>query len=229
MYKITFKGTDNETMGLSTIYIGRRKRAKEKIITHPIPFSDKDEIEHTGKYEPYERSMEFHVADKDKVKNVNEWLTGYGKLVTDLDVGGYFKAHVISELDYQKLYQVEDKMSVDFLISPPFFYLDSGDIMVTKTVTPATITNVGTIPSEPYLKITGSGNITLDINGSIIQLTGVVDHIVIDTEAGYAYNGTTNEGEKMVGDFPVFQVGVNNIAWTGTVTKIEIIPRWRER
>ena len=32
----------------------------------------------------------------------------------------------------------------------------------------------------------------------------------------------------MSGEFPKLSAGTNQIAWTGTVTKIVITPRWRD-
>lgn len=227
MYRVDFKENDNESLELLTLSLDSRQRAEEQIIVDTIPYSDTEAVEHTGKYLPYERNAEFHVLDKTKISLINNWLKGYGRLRTFLDPGGYFKAHVINKLDYIRHAQTQDKISVTFKINPPFFYLESGELPITLTA-PGTIVNPGTLESEPYIKITGTGNIDLDINGEIISLTGVDEYIIIDSESEYCYKGLTNVGDKMVGEFPKLKVGANNISWTGTVTKIEIIPRWRE-
>ena len=228
MYRVDFKTGNNIDLGLTTLTVGRRQRAKEQLIVNPIPYSDTEAIEHTGKYLPYERPMEFYISDENQINLINDWLHGYGSLRTEKDPGGYFKAHVTSGLGYEKYLQIKDKMTVTFKINPPFFYLNSGDTPLPFTTSPAVINNPGTHDAEPLIKVTGSGNITLDINGKIIQLTGVVGHIYIDSESQYVYKDTTNLGDKMVGDFPVLNPGVNNMTWTGTVTSIEIIPRWRD-
>jgi phage-related protein len=31
----------------------------------------------------------------------------------------------------------------------------------------------------------------------------------------------------MTGDYPVFSIGKNTISWSGSITKIEVTPRWR--
>ncbi|WP_302653297.1 phage tail protein [uncultured Clostridium sp.] len=31
----------------------------------------------------------------------------------------------------------------------------------------------------------------------------------------------------MNGEFPKFEVGENNISWTGSVSKVKVIPNWR--
>ena len=42
-----------------------------------------------------------------------------------------------------------------------------------------------------------------------------------------AYKGDLLQNNKMLtGTFPKLAAGVNDISWTGDVSKIEIIPRW---
>ena len=42
------------------------------------------------------------------------------------------------------------------------------------------------------------------------------------------YRGTTLLNSKAGFDeFPVLDPGDNSISWTGAVTKVEIVPRWR--
>lgn len=228
MLKVWFKDNDSEALSLHVNDLGRRQRAQEQINTYQVPYSDYEPTEHTGKYLPYIRPMDFAWKDKTKTSAIYKWLTGYGKLRTSKDPRGYFKAHVISGYEVDRFSKNYDRMMVQFKINPPFFYLNSGDTPLPFTASPAVINNPGTHNAEPLIKVTGSGNINLDINGKIIQLTGVVDHIYLDSESQYVYKGTTNEGQKMVGDFPVLNPGVNNMTWTGTVTEIEIIPRWRD-
>jgi phage-related protein len=172
--------------------------------------------------------MEFFVQDDEQINLINNWLYGYGRLRTEKDPGGYFKAHVISQLEYEKYLQVKDKMTVTFKINPGFFYLDSGDTPLVLTA-PGAITNPGNHDAEPLIKITGSGVVQVDINGEVFEVAILDGYIMIDSESQYIYKDTTNLGDNMTGDFPVFTPGVNNISWTGTVTEIEIIPRWREK
>ncbi|NCC60994.1 MAG: hypothetical protein EOM12_08620, partial [Verrucomicrobiae bacterium] len=143
MYRIDFKENNSEVLQLTTLSPGRRQRAQEQLIINPIPYSDTEAVEHTGKYLPYERIMEFFVEDDDQIDLINDWLQGYGRLRTFNDPGGYFKAHVISGLDYSELVRIRNKMTVTFKINPPFFYLDSGDTPLVLTA-PGSITNPGT-------------------------------------------------------------------------------------
>ena len=105
-------------------------------------------------------------------------------------------------------------------------YADAGDD-ITITTSGTIVTNPGSVYSEPKITVTGSGDITLMVGTTIVELTGVTESIVIDSALQEAYKGTTLMNDHMIGDFPVLKPGANAISWTGTVTKIVIQPNWR--
>ena len=81
--------------------------------------------------------------------------------------------------------------------------------------------------AKPYIKITGSGTVVLTIGS--VSTTFVIDgYIECDSLLDLCYKGAENEGDNMTGEFPSIPVGSTAMSWTGTVSKIEIIPRWRE-
>lgn len=237
--KVWFKDKNNEDFNLVVIDVGRRQRAEEQIDTYEIPYRNNDLIIHSGKYKPYTREMEFALLDHDNnyfeynhypyyqliQAEINEWLSGTGKLMIIPNVNsGYFKASVISGLKYEKLSTDLDSFKVSFKVDP-FYYIGSGDNIIEN---PTTLYNQFTTYSEPLIKIYGNGNITLNINSQFIQFTGIEESITIDSDLKVCYRDALNQGLKMVGEFPVLEVGKNEFAWTGNVSKIEVTPRWRE-
>lgn len=228
MLTIQFKGRTNHDIGVRCIDPGRRQGAEEQIITYAIPNRDDEPVEHTGSFKPYLRPVVFAVKDKSKLSDLFNWLDGFGKLETSNDLGGFFKAHVVSQRTVSRYSLNYDYVQVIFKISPPFFYLNSGETPI-PVGAPRSLINPGNHIAKPYIKITGTGDIDLDINGRVCSFTGLTDYIEIDSETEYAYRDTANQGDKMQGDFPYFHPGTNNITWTGNVTNLEIIPRWRDR
>ena len=108
----------------------------------------------------------------------------------------------------------------------PFFYADAAaDITVTTSGT--IITNPGSVYSEPILTVYGSGDITLMVGTTIVELEDISGSIVIDSVLQEAYQGVTLMNDHMNGEFPVLKPGMNAISWTGTVTKVVIQPNWR--
>ena len=108
----------------------------------------------------------------------------------------------------------------------PFWYQENvADITITASG--STITNPGSVYSEPIITVTGSGDITLMVGTTIVELTDVSGSIVIDSVLQEAYKGAALMNDHMSGDFPVLKPGLNGISWTGTVTSVIVRPNWR--
>ena len=82
------------------------------------------------------------------------------------------------------------------------------------------------ITSKPYIKVVGSGDITININNQKLILKGVEGYIEVDTELYNCFKGNVNQNNKMYSDFPILEEGKNDISWEGNVTQLEILPRW---
>lgn len=80
--------------------------------------------------------------------------------------------------------------------------------------------------SEPYMKIFGSGDITIAINDRPLVFKNVEEYIEVDTELMNCFKDKTNQNNRMYSDFPILTTGENVFTWVGNVTRIEIEPRW---
>lgn len=139
----------------------------------------------------------------------------------------YYKARIANQIPFEKVLRGNPHctFAVNFRCYP-FFYADAAaDITVTTSGT--IITNPGSVYSEPILTVTGSGNITLMVGLTIVELENISGSIVIDSVLQEAYQGTTLMNNHMNGEFPVLKPGANAISWTGTVTKVVVRPNWR--
>jgi phage-related protein len=184
-----------------------------------------------NKYKPYIQEFEFTLRNPTLIPLINTWLSGRGKLQLENDFeefnrDGFYLASVIEGWEYERNYSTYH-FTVKFKVDP-FFYYNAGQIKKTYITQPLTLYNNGNIYSEPYIKINGSGNITLTINSQELSFTGIDDYIEIDSSLLIAYKDTLNQGSKMEGDFPIFDIGKNVISWTGNVTSIEIMMRARD-
>lgn len=106
-------------------------------------------------------------------------------------------------------------------------YLTTGLNTLELTSSGTELNNFGNYESKPLLKIYGSGNITININGNSFTIKNVSSYVIVDSELKECYKDSTNMGKNMTGDYPIFLIGKNTVSWTGTVTKIELMPRWR--
>jgi phage-related protein len=165
----------------------------------------------------------------DLARDVQSWLqipVTYKKLIDSRDPNYYREAVCVTNMALAPTLINFGQAKVIFNCKPFRRRID-GD-----TVRPFTASGILTNPeqweSEPYIKITGSGDIKLRINDQEIVLTGVSDYIEIDSEMQSCFKGIVLQNSHYRSDFwPFLNVGDNQISWTGNVSKVEIKPRWR--
>jgi phage-related protein len=125
---------------------------------------------------------------------------------------------------------IEQKMVTlyEFLLSftcLPFKYI--------RNVAPITLTasgavvNIGTVHSLPKITVYGTGSQTLTINGKAITLNILQGSLTLDSELKTCSFGNVAQNNQMKGDFPVFGVGNNTLAFGAGISRLEIEPRWR--
>ena len=109
----------------------------------------------------------------------------------------------------------------------PFRYSVAGQTKQTLTAS-GTISNPESFPSLPYIRITGSGAVTLNIGAKAYSFTSIPTYLEVNSDLMSCYKGSTLNNNRIgFTEFPILQPGGNSISWTGSVTKVEIIPNWR--
>lgn len=91
--------------------------------------------------------------------------------------------------------------------------------------------------SYPKIKIYGSGNITISINGRETKFSNVTSDIIIDSdpdvmETYREVDGIlVNEHKKLLSNqmYPYLDAGENHITWSSNVKKISLEPRWQTK
>lgn len=156
------------------------------------------------------------------------WLKGGGTVTFANRPGGFYHARVANKIPFEKILRGNPHCSfaVNFRCSPPFLYVSNPD-EVTITTSSTVVVNPGSVYSEPIIHVYGSGDITLIVNDTFIELEGIENGIVLNSVIQEAYQGETLLNEKMEGDFPVLKPGNNLISWSGDVSRLVIQPNWR--
>lgn len=162
---------------------------------------------------------------------VNGWLSGRGLLRFGDDPTRAYNASVTKEFSVSnrnsRLRGQEFTVVFD---CEPFRYVYPAPAVQEITTSGGTITNPGTVFSQPEIKLTGSGDITLVVNGYSVEARSLTDGAIIDCELMETFNLAKTESLNssfVMDEFPVLRPGANIITWTGSVTKVEITPRWR--
>lgn len=180
-------------------------------------------------YEDLKFSLNFNILFqndiKQKLREIKGVLAQASTLSFDDSPNFYYKIKQAQISETESVIKASGVFNVDF-VAEPFEYQKTS--LTAYTTKPITLTNQTTTTALPVIKIYGTGTVVLSVNGVGVTLTGLTSDITLDSELQEAYTGlTTNMNSNMNGEFPVLKTGSNSIAWTGTVTKVEIYPKWR--
>lgn len=161
-------------------------------------------------------------------KKIKRWLqgeAGYFVLTDTYDPNYFYKACFKGKIDIAEKMRVLGSATLTFS-TKPFKYSFDGQREISITGA-ATLYNPEDWESAPYIKIVGSGDITLSINNASYAFTGIDEYIEVDSDTQSCFKGTTLQNSKAsFADFPKLYEGENNISFTGAVTEIIIVPRW---
>lgn len=149
------------------------------------------------------------------------------KLLADSYDADYFRMGTIeSEVNISQNGINDGVLSVTFTCKP-WRYSYAGQNTITLTAA-STLTNFEKFPSLPYIKIYGSGTVTLYVNGKAFPISNVDEYVEIDSETLNTHKGTENKNATASSiEYPSFNPGENTVSWTGNVSSVYITPRWR--
>ena len=223
---------DNQTASSFGLYVAEKDiwsapQYDQQLVS--VPGRNGDVIIDNGRYQNLDVSYTCYCRKLSaNVQAIKQWLCR----------PGYFRLYDTYEPLYFRYAAFASKLKVDELIGntgkadlvfncKPFRYSFAGQSKRTLTVS-GTITNPEAFSSLPYLKITGSGAVTLYINSKAYTFTSVPTWLEVDSELMSCYKGSTLYNDRIgFSEFPTLSPGDNNISWTGSVSKVEIVPNWR--
>lgn len=123
--------------------------------------------------------------------------------------------------DIQKEFRSIGEFDVTFICEP--FVQDLEETVHEITTSGYKIYYNGNAPGDTLIKVYGSGNIQLTINGETMQINNVTDYVEIDSDLLQVRNQDgTSKDDDTLGDFVLFTKGENVISYTGTVTKVVV-------
>ena len=162
----------------------------------------------------------------ERLDEVAAYLKGSGRVSFANREGGFYYARIVNQIPFETILRGNPhrRFAVNFRCKP-FFYLDDSP---TYTLTKMTfLTNPGAVRAEPVITIHGSGDITLMVGMTIVELSGVNGNITLDTPRMEAYSGNVSANMKVSGEYPMLGTGATAISWTGNVSRVTVQPNWR--
>lgn len=178
-------------------------------------------------YNSYIQTIPMNIHERSALKTAEEWLRGDGDVTFSSEPTLKQKARIINAVTFRK-----HSKNLDWWSGDVQFYCDPikhpvSDSVIEVTSSGATVNNPGMIKALPLIEITGSGLITVTIGGKTISLPNCVSGWVLDCENKWVLQSGIPVAGAYSGEFPEIPTGNAIVAFTGSVTKLKITPRWR--
>lgn len=182
-------------------------------------------------YSAYDKHMTIGLFGDYDIDEIISFFNTSGAVTFSNEPERYYRYQIIKNIDFDRLVRFRTAKVVYHV--QPFKY--STIETLKKFSNPSgsiTVRNNGNYFSRPVIEITGTGTITLSLNG--LQLfnieMGTNNAVTIDTEKMEAYNGSVLMNRNVQGDYDAFalNVGVNEVVVSGTVSSISFknYSRW---
>lgn len=155
---------------------------------------------------------------------LSAWLAvkGYQDFEKSWDSDYIYRATYLESFELDEIISQFGRVQLAFLFHP-VKYLKSEQREITVS-NGQTINNKGNVPANPLIKLTGSGDTTITINGRKTMLKGIQGELIWDAERKLVYKGNfTSQWGVVVAEqgqynAPMLDVGANVISWTGNFT-----------
>lgn len=221
---VLFKGTNTlDIEGLKVVRLPLLSPPKFRVNKVSTPYSEGDYLEYQD-VENIVKEVEFQYEGKD-FDIIKGLFDGEGLVKFSNEEDRRYKCHIVDLIIEEKVLDYIYKVVVVFDCQP-YSYLDSGEEVL--TITEATVfKNLGNIESKPVITVYGNGDIGLVVGQVSIQLKNVNEYITINSLLMETYKGGMVQNNRMIGKFPLLEKGDTSISWSGGVTKLEVIPKWR--
>lgn len=180
-----------------------------------------------GAFEDYERTIRvFFERFSDLATLVEKFKAVGNQLEFSYQPDSVYYADLIdTEITPKGMYGWELAIKLDM---QPFRYQKNSEPVVLTS--PDTITNPGSVYSEPVVEIEGSGDVSLTIGQKTMHLT-VNTKATIDCRQGkqniYNATGAIQNTLRKRGGFFEIPTGNSGVTFTGNVRKVTIKPNWR--
>lgn len=157
-------------------------------------------------------------------REIRKFFRNKKKLALSWNNEAYYKIKKIEVSEITTEMKKIGLFTVSFVLDPYSYLINNSWLDVTEI----NIINNIYDRSLPVLKVSGTGIINISINDTQIVLKEVNGTIIIDSENMLCYTSDKmNFNKNMTGYFPILVEGENTFSFTGTISKVEILPNWR--
>lgn len=227
----TFNGKSSKDFDIIVEKLPSLDRPQRQYDVYHVPGRNGDVVEQYNAYNDITITYEVWFANNDidsmnaqmLARQISAWLftsTGYCRLEDDFEPDIYRLGYFVGDLSIENLLTAYGRAKISFVCRPERYFKPNDWLE-----NPTFIYNHNMFEAKPLIKIEGSGDVSLSIQGQTVQINNLVDYVYLDCDKQDCYRQLSeNRNNLMVGDFPILKVGENNI--TTTATKISIQPNF---
>ena len=226
MSTITFKNVSSDTLGIMI----------NRVVVPPSSQEDYQMISIPGRLEPLRSNLktrppimitaEATIVDN-TLRQIYSTFQGVGQLIISAEPDKYYNASA-QVITPDNIARYMNKITLGFECQPFAYAVDNDPIdLKNEGLNAASIEIGGSYYCQPIYQITGSGDITLRVNGaSPLTLYNVDGYVTVDTTLMMCRKNGVNVVSS--GKLPFMSPGTNMISWSSNVTKMEVTKneRW---
>ena len=233
MAYIQFKGHNSDEFNLKILELEHMPRGAEGYEEIIVPGRQDPMIQKTDTHPPTSMLMTAEIPAGADVRAIFQWLSGHGDLITSDEPDKRYIAYACESVNVTRVNGIYRSISHSFRLAP-YAYAVNND-PVTLSGTPSYFQTIGTYWSEPLIELTGSGDISVNVNGAVLTVPGISGTIYIDVPAKKVYRIVSGcktlitssgwiEDMILVPDAEKYNV----ISWEGDVSSVKLTKneRW---
>ena len=232
---IVLNGINSQSIkGLIITELAPISKAPQRVDQEFVDGRDGDIITPLG-FSSYDKVIKIGLTYEYDIDDIIEFFNSSGRVVFSNEPDKYYNYAIYDQIDFERLIRFKTA-EVTFHVQPFKYSDDENEVTFDLNGSPSEvyIRNNGNYFSRPTLKIKGSGDISLYINGSLLLTMdlGSSREIIIDAAEMNAYNEdrTILLNRLVSGNYDNIRLkqGKNKITLTGNAAylKISNFSRW---
>ena len=227
MSTITFKNVVSSDIGIMI----------NRVVVPPSSVEDYQMISIPGRQEPLRSDLktrqpimitvEATIVEDNMLRQIYSTFQGVGQLIISTELDKYYNASA-QVITPDNIVRYMNKITLGFECQPFAYAVNNDSVTVTaEGLNAASIEIGGSYYCQSIYQITGSGDITLSVNGaSPITLYNVDGYVTVDTALMMCHKNGAHV--KNSGKLPFLSPGTNMLSWSSNATAVEVIKneRW---
>ena len=227
MSTITFKNVVSSDVGIMI----------NRVVVPPSSVEDYQMISIPGRLEPLRSDLktrqpimitaEATIVEDNMLRQIYSTFQGVGQLIISTEPDKYYNASA-QVITPDNIVRYMNKITLGFECQPFAYAVNNDPVTVAaEGLNAASIEIGGSYYCQPIYQITGSGDITLSVNGaSPLTLYDVDGSVTVDATLMMCHKNGVNV--KSSGKLPFMSPGTNYMSWSSNVTKMEVTKneRW---